>query len=449
MKAIRCEMCCSTNLVKEDGLYVCQCCGAKYSVEEAKKLMVEIDGTVEVQGTVKVDNTDKVSNYLALAEDAFIACDNKQVELYCNKVLEIDENNCKAYALKAKATAWQSTLARNRLEEAKFLFAKAIELTPEDEVAAMKATIAQDITNVANALLNKAIETFADNPSKDMTKTCLVTIYTTLAERGVVLALCGKPAFDKDNIRSIWKRMGDAAVAAYKVAYQEYKCDGDNWPNRAEWKNYTEQIDSCIDVTKRVIKEMSGYTSNLITLYKNLIFFTDKKIDSASFTYSAYAGCYVTDMCYTKEAKRGMRKQIASYHQEIEKLDPSYKAPKYVERRTGLAVASLSIAICMFLVTCVVCIVDIFWVLEIAGGIIANILYIVAIVFNTILVRNETEEKRVRNGWISLVLYLVTGVVFLMVNGNSSFPVIYIIGGIIALGNAAFILAYQKCPIKD
>ena len=34
---------------------VCQNCGMKYSVEEAKKMMIE--GTVDVQGTVKVDNS--------------------------------------------------------------------------------------------------------------------------------------------------------------------------------------------------------------------------------------------------------------------------------------------------------------------------------------------------------------------------------------------------------
>jgi len=34
-------------------MFVCQHCGTKYSVEEAKKLMIE--GTVDVQGTVKVD----------------------------------------------------------------------------------------------------------------------------------------------------------------------------------------------------------------------------------------------------------------------------------------------------------------------------------------------------------------------------------------------------------
>ena len=37
MKALTCEMCGSTNLIKEGGVYVCQSCGTKYSVEEAKK----------------------------------------------------------------------------------------------------------------------------------------------------------------------------------------------------------------------------------------------------------------------------------------------------------------------------------------------------------------------------------------------------------------------------
>lgn len=37
MKKLVCEMCGSSDLIKQDGLFVCQYCGAKYSVEEAKK----------------------------------------------------------------------------------------------------------------------------------------------------------------------------------------------------------------------------------------------------------------------------------------------------------------------------------------------------------------------------------------------------------------------------
>lgn len=59
MKQLTCEMCGSTDLIKQDGVFVCQSCGCKYSVEEAKKLM--IDGTVDVSGsTVKIDNSAEI-----------------------------------------------------------------------------------------------------------------------------------------------------------------------------------------------------------------------------------------------------------------------------------------------------------------------------------------------------------------------------------------------------
>ena len=41
MKRLTCEMCGSTDLMKDGGVFVCQSCGCKYSVEEARKMMVE------------------------------------------------------------------------------------------------------------------------------------------------------------------------------------------------------------------------------------------------------------------------------------------------------------------------------------------------------------------------------------------------------------------------
>lgn len=37
MKQLICELCGSSDLVKSDGMFVCQECGTKYTVEEAKK----------------------------------------------------------------------------------------------------------------------------------------------------------------------------------------------------------------------------------------------------------------------------------------------------------------------------------------------------------------------------------------------------------------------------
>ena len=47
MKKLVCEMCGSNDLLKQDGVFVCQSCGCKYSVEEARKMMMEDGGTGE------------------------------------------------------------------------------------------------------------------------------------------------------------------------------------------------------------------------------------------------------------------------------------------------------------------------------------------------------------------------------------------------------------------
>lgn len=123
MKRLTCEMCGGTDLIKQDGVFVCQSCGCKYSVEEAKRMMVE--RTVEVTGTVKVDNSGAISNYLEMARSASASGNHKEAESYCNKIIEMDFDNWEAWFLKGKSVGWQSTLASMRVSEAINCFAKA------------------------------------------------------------------------------------------------------------------------------------------------------------------------------------------------------------------------------------------------------------------------------------------------------------------------------------
>ncbi len=104
MKKITCEMCGSTDLLKEDGVFVCQSCGTKYSKEEAKKMMIE--GSVDVSGsTVKVDQSQNVENLVSLAEKAMEVGNDEEALLSLDKALEIDCNNAKAWFLKGNITA--------------------------------------------------------------------------------------------------------------------------------------------------------------------------------------------------------------------------------------------------------------------------------------------------------------------------------------------------------
>ena len=94
MKQLICEMCGGTDLIKKDGVFICQNCGMKYSVEEAKKMMIE--GTVDVQGTVKVDNSAFVERYLVNARRAKQKEDWDEVEKYYNMVEQNDPSNIEA-----------------------------------------------------------------------------------------------------------------------------------------------------------------------------------------------------------------------------------------------------------------------------------------------------------------------------------------------------------------
>lgn len=88
-------MCGSTNLIKEGGVFVCQSCGTKYSVEEAKKMMV--DGTVEVKGTVKIDTSSELQNLYQIARRAKDSDNTAQAEKYYDQILVKDPDSWEAY----------------------------------------------------------------------------------------------------------------------------------------------------------------------------------------------------------------------------------------------------------------------------------------------------------------------------------------------------------------
>lgn len=97
MKQIVFEVCGSNDLVKEDGCFICQYCGAKYSPEEAKRLIVEVNGKVDVSGSkVTVDNTSFVERSLENARRAKAKEDWEECEKYYNMVEQYEPTNIEA-----------------------------------------------------------------------------------------------------------------------------------------------------------------------------------------------------------------------------------------------------------------------------------------------------------------------------------------------------------------
>lgn len=108
MKQLTCEMCGSTDLIKQDGFFVCQTCGCKYSVEEAKKMMNE--KTDDVKKTVNLDTSNNISNNIdnklkkleavfqseeSVVNSGSIAA--KKANQIVEEILDLDFSNAKAH----------------------------------------------------------------------------------------------------------------------------------------------------------------------------------------------------------------------------------------------------------------------------------------------------------------------------------------------------------------
>ena len=162
MKQIKCEMCGNNDLIKQDGLFVCQYCGAKYTVDEAKKLM--IDGPVDVSGSsVKIDDSDRLGNYYQMAESAFTAKNFVETENYCNKILESTPQDYKAWLLKGKAAIMQADVKNFRIDEMIACFDKVKALNP-NTVNEIASSLYHGVVHVWDNVIVKMYESIARPP---------------------------------------------------------------------------------------------------------------------------------------------------------------------------------------------------------------------------------------------------------------------------------------------
>lgn len=202
-------MCGSTDLVKQDGVFVCQSCGCKYSIEEAKKMMIE--GTVEVTGTVKVDNSATIANYIELAESALKGANGQSVLEYTNKALEVDPQNSRAWILQMQAFEKIAQLQNPRTSEVITAGKNAVQFAKAEEKESIEKQVYSYYLKYAGTLLMVATNELNDNQRvRDVYKRlssaslsnaltaandCMkadsnnITVYENIANEGVNLVL--------------------------------------------------------------------------------------------------------------------------------------------------------------------------------------------------------------------------------------------------------------------
>ena len=272
MKRIVCEMCGGTDLVKQDGLFVCQSCGCKYTVEEARKMMVEVAGTVEVTGTVKVDNTASVETYLRMAKNAIDAGNNKEAEDYANRVIEIDANNWKAWMLKGKAAGWQSTIQNVRFSESVYAFSQAVSCAPEEERESILEQSREEIKNLGVALTQLRASRFEKWPDIEETegaKKDLSTIVHTIVQFNQKLgSTIGMP----EMIRPIADIITNAVRSSWDgLIKPEFEMDSDGHPCDYALTKMLDRASNCLALMKTVTEVTDEEDEESIARYDLMI----------------------------------------------------------------------------------------------------------------------------------------------------------------------------------
>ena len=316
MKQLICEMCGGKDLIKQEGVFVCQSCGCKYSVEEAKKMMIE--GTVDVSGsTVKIDNSGLIENYYKMAESAYESGNEEDTESYCNKIIEIDSNNYRVWFLKGKAVGWLSTLQNIRYAESVNCLYKAIENAPDEEKCELKKEASQEIIKFTDRFTAYICECFAKNPNEyslSWIQNCLKQI-----QLYCVPFLNKNEALEETSKfkKRISMLLNNAATNAWKNKVSSDYKGVSNHPNYYRWCDYLQQGGFVLTLLQTSIDFYNDEQSFNVIRYKNMIAVQEELINSCSYTYSG--GRWVVDYTLTDNAKKIRKDKIEAWRKETVK----------------------------------------------------------------------------------------------------------------------------------
>ena len=336
MKQLTCEMCGSTDLIKQDGVFVCQTCGCKYSVEEARKMMIE--GTVEVAGTVKVDNTGLIDSYLQMAENALNSSNNAEAENYANKIIEIDPRNYKAWFIKGKSSGWQTTGRNNRYTESIINWINAYEYAPEDEKEELGEKIKSEAEHISAAILQMELNSFINLRSKDNKNDIDNALSTINKQLELLKEKTSIDVYTKEFQTILARALNSGAVGASNAADKNFGPENRN-KDKYSWERYTSAQDMCLSLLSKAY-DLSFNDDTCLTICKNYIFIAEQCRDSCSYTYQS--GSYVPDYEFVQSAKDNRTKAILEWVKKKELHDP-IKRKENCENAKRLVAASRSI----------------------------------------------------------------------------------------------------------
>lgn len=318
MAALFCDLCGGKLIMGASGIAVCDSCGMEHSADRMKEKVQKI------KGTVRVDNSHMVENYLEMAQSAKDAGNHAEAESYCNKVIEFEPTNYKAWMLKGEAAAWQSSLQNLRVDEGVASFVKAINNAPGEVREELVEEAKEQIKDLAVAMISLRADRFAKWPDEEESNgfisditSILNTVVAFLFQTGEVIPL-------SEIMAPIATRINQSVVQAWQnVIWPEYNGDPNDPDDRAgkyEWQNFIKRVDYCVSLVEKAI---SLCDEEDIQHYENLIFLHQAAIDSCSWycKFTEWGKRWYVEWKLTDEAQNTRRNWIRDYEAKIEEIN--------------------------------------------------------------------------------------------------------------------------------
>jgi len=355
MKQLVCEMCGSTDLMKQEGVFVCQTCGTKYSVEDAKKMMMEVEGTVNVQNAAQLDNL------MNLAHSSFDSKNYAKAEDFCNQVIAMNDQNYDAWKLKGEAINYQINAKNPRIDEVinciltayRVLDDEGKEQHREEIVSSVRECLEGEVDfwvkqiealRPTASTVSKAKQSYLDSKLKLLT--ALIELGVSEEDRKIYNSKLDNRFINSCSlvVSSAWK-----TTVGYNYYRDDFDCLGSRWivnnfhnidfrtgeyrPSKGIWDTFLSETDYLIAILQFAETLFNDDTpaKTMETIFSNIAFFEERLIESYSFKKDF--GCASTwdtqrnlGWCreYSlNETAKSNRRSIVSKYKEKERTVPA------------------------------------------------------------------------------------------------------------------------------
>lgn len=309
MKQLTCEVCGSNDLIKQDGVFVCQVCGCKYSLEEVRKML--LGDNAAAPAAPKVDNTSSINNYLEMARNALESSNNTEAENYANKIIELDPKHSHAWEIKGEAAGWQSRGNNNRMGEAVNAWLNAINYAAADDLDDIRERIANKYVNLFMAMLSLRTGNFGKIHDADTLNSTLADLKSGIEMMNTLMTK-GGVSFNRGPVYTeIARKLNGAACDGYKDAKENF---GPNHNNMAkwQWERFTASCDNCVKMLEKAYEYCKDNKLGQ-TICDNMVVIAEDARDSCSWKFNVDSWNYDNydkDYSFTSQAKETRTKSI-------------------------------------------------------------------------------------------------------------------------------------------